>query len=82
MITLTRYWIELESQENPWIRFGVTAYSIDDAIALIMAEALNTDARPITKTIIEDVDIRKLDQHHVIPNMGIPTIRGIWFPKT
>jgi len=29
---------------------------------------------------IEDVDIRTLDQGHVIPNMLPPSWRGIWFP--
>jgi hypothetical protein len=35
---------------------------------------------PVTK-FIEDVDITTLDQNHVVPNMGIVVIRGIWFPR-
>jgi hypothetical protein len=28
----------------------------------------------------ENLDIRTLDQGHVIPNMKDPTLRGVWFP--
>ncbi len=28
----------------------------------------------------EDVDISRLDQNHVVPNIGIAAVRGIWFP--
>lgn len=31
--------------------------------------------------IIEDIDIRQLDQGHVIPNMGVVTFEGVWFPN-
>jgi hypothetical protein len=30
--------------------------------------------------IIVDVDVRDLDQGHVIPNMGPPNLRGVWYP--
>jgi len=30
--------------------------------------------------IVENVDVQKLDQHHVTVNMGPPNLRGIWFP--
>lgn len=78
---LTRYWIELENQELFWHRFGVTAYTIEDAIDLIMSKALNTEERPEIKTVIENVDIRDLEQNHVAPNIGIPVIRGVWYPN-
>ncbi len=29
---------------------------------------------------IEDVDVRTLDQGHVIPNMLPPDRRGVWYP--
>jgi hypothetical protein len=31
--------------------------------------------------IVADVDVRSLDQGHVIPNMNPPNWRGIWYPK-
>lgn len=33
------------------------------------------------KEIVPDVDIRTLDQRHVIPNMEVPVVRGVWFPR-
>jgi len=30
---------------------------------------------------IENIDIRLLDQEHVVPNIGMVTFRGIWFPN-
>jgi len=28
-----------------------------------------------------DVDVRELDQRHVVPNMGPPSIFGVWYPR-
>jgi hypothetical protein len=33
-----------------------------------------------TTEVIEDIDVRILDQGHVIPNMGVVTFKGIWYP--
>jgi len=35
---------------------------------------------PDIKNTVTDVDISKLDQGHVRPNMGDPSQRGVWFP--
>ena len=29
---------------------------------------------------VEDIDIRELDQNHVVPNMAPVNLRGVWFP--
>ena len=73
---LHRYWFQ--TREN--LGFGVTAYSEDDARHLI-EHAVGT--RPLdgeVVRIIVDVDVRDLDQRHVVPNMGPPNLRGVWFP--
>ena len=31
--------------------------------------------------IVEDVDVRDLDQNHVVPNTGPVNFRGVWFPN-
>ena len=31
--------------------------------------------------VIEDVDVRDLDQNHVVPNMDPPNFHGVWFPR-
>ncbi len=82
-----RYWFEFEfdpNDHNVPVRLrhgcGVTAEDYDTAVAL-MAERVFKGAPlpPITKAI-EDVDIASLDGNYVLPNMGLPLIRGIWFP--
>jgi hypothetical protein len=73
---LTRYWFKTDRG----LGFGVTAMSVADA------EALLRDARFVrgrdfeVLEIIENVDVRTLDQNHVTPNMGPPNFRGVWFP--
>jgi len=85
-VKLIRYWFEFSFEHYnelpPGVAFGcgVTAYSQDDA-SFILSEKVFKEKRisPIKK-IIENVDIRILDQHHVIPNMKTPIERGVWFP--
>jgi hypothetical protein len=72
---LTRYWFATEVR----LGIGVTAYSLDDARSLIENEPLVADWKILNVT--EDVDIGTLDQGHVIPNMGPPNVRGIWYPN-
>ncbi len=73
---LRRYWFE--SSRN--LGVGVTACSLYDA-KIIFDSAIkrhNLDVEIIK--IVEDVDVRNLDQGHVIPNMNPPNFRGVWFP--
>lgn len=74
---LHRFWFKTKEGFG----FGVTAYSIEDALSL-----LDEIGRPLALEgdvvdIIEDVDIRELDQAHVTPNMGPPNFRGVWYPN-
>ena len=76
---LHRYWFRTRQH----IGIGVTAYSLDDAKEMIRSEF---EGRPFYKTIevleiIEDIDVRLLDSNHVLPNMGPPNFRGVWFPN-
>ena len=87
-IKLKRFWFEFEFENKSvyhmppgiGIGCGVTAFDSEDAITLMDEKVFITMKRPPLKKVIEDVDIRELDQHHVIPNMGTPVDRGIWFP--
>ena len=83
---LKRYWFEFEIDcafnytAGIGRGCGVTAIDYEDAIKM-MEEKMFTEIRSprILKTI-ENIDIRQLDQKHVIPNMGVVVQRGIWFP--
>jgi len=58
---------------------GVTAYDYDDAINLLR-ESVFGGNEPTVIDFKEDVDVSKLDQNHVAPNMGSVVVRGVWFP--
>ena len=75
--SLHRYWFKTREH----LGFGVTAYSLDDAKRLIddAAGRLGWDYEVLK--IVEDIDVCDLDQGHVIPNMGPPNFRGVWYPN-
>lgn len=75
--SLTRYWFNSKTR----IGVGVTAYNLDEAISLIKQNKLAMRHQPDFSSVIESIDIEKLDQNHVIPNMGICSNYGIWFPN-
>jgi hypothetical protein len=63
---------------TPWC--GVTAFSIDDAKALIETRVF-PGGLPLVTKLIEDVDVSTLDANHIRPNMEPPNWRGIWYPR-
>ena len=76
-VLLRRYWFKTREH----LGFGVTAYSVDDAKRLVDSVARSLGMNYELLDIIEDVDVRTLDQNHVVPNMGAPNFRGVWFPN-
>ena len=62
--------------------FGVTARSLNDALAIIRAldygRYLPDDLAGVQVT--EGVTVAELDQSHIVPNMGPITVRGMWYP--
>lgn len=78
----TRYWIDFKCFERPTplnLGYGVTAESKEAALELVRRVVFNDESFEV-ENIIENVSIADLDQAHVVPNMGNPMIRGIWFP--
>ena len=65
----------------PRREFGVTAFSEEDALAILAHVVFPGQAMPDVLEVRADVDVRDLDQGHVIPNMGPPNWRGICYPK-
>jgi hypothetical protein len=83
-VNLRRFWFRFESLP-PYNALGpgcgVTAYTYDDAIAILRAAVFKNEEVPPIRDVIEDVDVSSLDQGHVIPNIDPPVWRGVWFPK-
>lgn len=85
---LRRYWIVV----NPSNRYGagnfdVTGYTSETARSLLreklqLARWSNAIIESLDDAeIVEDIDIRLLDEGHVIPNIGVVTFPGVWFPN-
>ena len=71
---LTRFWFTTKGGRG----IGVTAFSREDAEFLISELPSSIDKEILD--VVENIDIRTLDQGHVIPNMRPPNWRGVWFP--
>ena len=72
---LTRYWFKTKRGSG----FGVTAHSREDAESLLRAlwpPSLETEI----VEVVSDIDVSLLDHVHVLPNVGLPNVRGVWFP--
>jgi hypothetical protein len=82
MKTLTRYWVTFSKSPAPSplnIGCGVTAFGFEDALQL-MKERFGPDSLKLVVRYVEDIDVSTLDPGHVLPNMGVASNRGIWFP--
>ena len=86
---LKRYWlVTYPTNWNGPKNFGVTAFSIDHAKFLVVDEIKRlgwthlTENEIIQAESIENIDIRELDQNHVIPNIGVVSRQGVWYPNS
>ena len=84
---LHRYWFQFqvnEAEVQTWLSLGcgVTAYDRDDALALLKEPVFRSAEIPKIERMTEDIDVTQLDPNHVLPNMGLVTDRGIWFPRS
>jgi hypothetical protein len=59
---------------------GITAYDLDDAYGFLREQVFPTYGEEPVDEIVENVDVSKLEERHVRPNMGNPVMRGVWFP--
>ncbi|MCX5660698.1 MAG: hypothetical protein NTW19_13400 [Planctomycetota bacterium] len=81
---LRRFWIEVERgrpRSLPFWAFGVTAHDYADALAILQERVFKDCGLPEVVRVVANVDVRELDQNHVVPNMGVVVWRGVWHPK-
>lgn len=78
---LTSFWIVSPNRCGP-LGFGVTAFSVDEAISIIRSEGFGDylPTNPEELQVQPNVTINQLDQGHVVPNMGPMVMRGLWYP--
>ena len=74
---LISFWIEGTDRYGPH-GFGVTAWSKDDAIALIRTAGFTIDAD--LAIINPNVWPHEVDYTHVARNAGPAVFRGVWYP--
>lgn len=80
---LRRFWFTFSQSADPSIfniGCGITAFSEEDAKSILRNEVFPIHGEGEIVSIVADVDISTLEEHHVRPNMGSPVIRGVWFP--
>jgi hypothetical protein len=58
--------------------FGVTGWDADDCWSLVR-EAFGPSDLPRLERVVWDVDVSSLDAEAVLPRVGNPAARGIWF---
>jgi hypothetical protein len=86
----TRFWIEFDTEApelhaSPyWSSLrrgcGVSAFTLDDAMNILRERLLSDHIERAVARVVTDVDVSTLDPGHILPNLGLPTQRGIWFP--
>lgn len=80
---LHRFWFtfqDLPKFSKFGLGCGVTAYNREDAIGILKERVFFGCSLPTIHSVTEDIDIRELDQDHIVPNMGLVIARGVWFP--
>lgn len=83
MGTLHRFWFTFKypPQFSPLsLGCGVTAYDHADALEILKSKVFAEKPMLMIELVTEDIDIQTLDKYHVIPNIGLVTNRGVWFP--
>jgi hypothetical protein len=77
---LHSYWLSFPEDKHFPVGFGVTAYSLDDAHALLKANGYDFHERASRVDVREGIAVAELDFDHVRKNMGPIVTRGIWYP--
>ena len=73
-----------ENGRQSW--YGVSAYSLTDALALLAERGVAIDSNDASVTIEEgitfhDLERRPVLRNHLVPNMSPMQFRGLWYPR-
>ena len=82
---LTRFWIRFQgTATETWpctLGCGVTAIDVAEAMALVETHVFQASGLPPVESVEENIDVSTLDPKHILPNIGLPYNRGVWFPN-
>jgi len=84
MNPLRRYWFRFgPSSEHTILKVGcgITAFDYEDALNILHEEVLVGKPDLHVVEVCEDIDVSTLDKNHILPNMGLVIVRGVWFPQ-
>ena len=82
---MKRFWFEFkfeiwyEAPAGLLLGCGVTAIDYNEAISIMTKKIFKENKLPPIIKCIENIDVRTLDQGHVVLNMLPPNRKGIWF---
>ena len=78
---LIPFWIRFAGEPELQHSYGVTAYGLDDALALLKDMHLVGQEvdRPIG--VSANVRVEDLDAKRVVPKCGPMGFRGVWYPN-
>jgi hypothetical protein len=71
--------IRTEGSRRHW--YGVSAYSLEDAIALLHASGYALDPHDSAVSVRENVVLDDYERRHMEPSMGPMQFRGVWYPR-
>ena len=77
---LIAFWIRFPGEPELRHSYGVTAHSLDDALALLKNNHLVGQEVEWPIGISANVRIEDLDQGQVVPHCGPMVFRGVWYP--
>lgn len=61
---------------------GATPVYTADAERLLVEGPFRGAPFPPIDRVVQDVDVSELESGQVVPNLGDPTRRGVWFPRS
>jgi len=72
----------ITSQRGEFLRwYGVSAYSLDDALRLLRQYGYDVDLTDPAVTVREHPVLTEYEQRHIAPSMGPQQLRGVWYPQ-
>jgi len=79
MLLIPYLFTRTEGSRRHW--YGVSAFSLDDAVALLEASGFLLDPNDPAVSIREHVVLDDYEQRHIGPSMGPMQFRGVWYPR-